>query len=89
MGLIAQQVETVFPQWIGVDAAGYKTLSVAGFEGLVAEALRELRKEKDSELAELRAQMEQDRRELLDRLAALEERLRSDEAVLQAVSRRR
>ncbi len=93
MGLIAQQVETVFPHWVGVDAAGYKTLSVAGFEGLVAEALRELREEKDRELANLRANMEQERRELSDRLAVLEDLLYSqilgEEAELQAESRRK
>lgn len=86
MGLIAQQVETVFPQWVGVDAAGYKTLSVAGFEGLVAEAVRQLREEKDRELNVLRSQMEHERRELIDRLAVLEELIRSQglpEAVTQ------
>jgi hypothetical protein len=53
-GLIAQEVETVFPEWIRTGADGYKTLTVIGFEGLAVEALRELRIEKDVEIAELR-----------------------------------
>jgi hypothetical protein len=52
-GLIAQNVEQVFPEWVGTDPQGYKTVTVTGFEGLVAEALRELRAEKDAALAEL------------------------------------
>ena len=54
MGVIAQQVETVFPQWVGHDQEGYKVVTVHGFEALVAEAVRELREEKDAELNALR-----------------------------------
>jgi hypothetical protein len=72
MGLIAQQVDAVFPQWVGVDAAGYKTLSVGGFEGLVAEALRELRAEKDLEIADLHRQLEQQREDFEARFRVLE-----------------
>jgi hypothetical protein len=43
MGLIAQEVENVFPEWIGTDSDGYKTLSIRGFEALTVEALRELK----------------------------------------------
>ena len=53
-GMIAQDVEKVFPEWISEDANGYKHLTVIGFEGLVVEALREMRAEKDAEIAELR-----------------------------------
>lgn len=72
MGLIAQEVDAVFPQWVGVDAAGFKTLSVGGFEGLVAEAMRELRAEKDLEIADLHSQLESQREEFEARLIALE-----------------
>ena len=51
-GFIAQEVEPVFPDWIGKDDRGYKTLTVIGFEALAVEALRELRQEKDRQLAE-------------------------------------
>lgn len=42
-GLIADEVEAVFPEWIRVDSgSGMKMLGVKGFEALVVEALREL-----------------------------------------------
>jgi len=49
-GMIAQDVEKVFPEWIRDDANGYKTLTVIGFEGIVVEALRQLRAEKNEEI---------------------------------------
>ncbi len=64
-GLLAQNVEQVFPEWVGLDPQGYKTVTVTGFEGLVAEALRELRAEKDAEMAAMRS-------EQADHLAALQ-----------------
>jgi hypothetical protein len=42
-GLIAQEVERVFPGWVRVDpASGMKLLGPQGFEALVIEALRQL-----------------------------------------------
>ncbi|MBZ0170972.1 MAG: hypothetical protein K8E66_01195, partial [Phycisphaerales bacterium] len=67
-GMIAQDVERVFPDWVGEDADGFKTLTVIGFEGLVVEAMRELREEKDAEIARIRA----DNASLRGRLAAVE-----------------
>ena len=57
MGLIADEVQRVFPQWVGRDAKGYQTLTVGGFEALTAEALRELREEKDCEIEDLKSQI--------------------------------
>jgi hypothetical protein len=42
IGLIAQEVETVFPEWVLDTPNGYKALVPKGFEALVVEALREL-----------------------------------------------
>jgi hypothetical protein len=42
MGLLAQEVEEVFPEWVGTDPNGYKTLTVTGFEALTVEAFKEL-----------------------------------------------
>jgi len=42
IGMIAQEVERVFPEWIGHDPSGYLTLGFRGFEALTVEALREL-----------------------------------------------
>jgi hypothetical protein len=55
-GLIAQEVEQVFPEWIDTRPDGMKCLSVRGFEALTVEALRELREEKDREIAAIKAQ---------------------------------
>lgn len=43
MGLVAQEVEEVFPQWVDADAEGYKNLTVKGFEALTIEAFKELK----------------------------------------------
>lgn len=45
MGLVAQDVEPVFPEWVGHDLDGTKTLSIFGFEALTIEAFRELKDE--------------------------------------------
>jgi len=45
IGLVAQEVEKVFPEWIGTDPEGFKFVDVHGFEALVIEALRELKDE--------------------------------------------
>jgi endosialidase-like protein len=46
-GLIAQEVEKVFPDWVSSDPEGYKELTIRGFEALTIEALRELKNEVD------------------------------------------
>jgi hypothetical protein len=58
-GFIAQEVEAVFPEWVG-QLDGMKTLTIGGgsFEALMVEALRELRAEKDAEIEELKRQVE-------------------------------
>ena len=56
-GLIAQEVEKVFPQWVTEIAGGYKAISIKGFEALAIQALRELRDEKNAEIAELEARL--------------------------------
>jgi hypothetical protein len=56
IGVIAQQVETVFPDWVDERSDGYKAVTFRGFEALAIEALRELRAEKDAEIESLRAE---------------------------------
>jgi hypothetical protein len=53
-GLIAQEVEKVFPDWVETAPDGYKRVTVRGLEALVVEALRQLRAEKDSEVDQLK-----------------------------------
>jgi len=47
MGLVAQEVEEVFPEWVGTDPQGSKSVGISGFEALVVEALRQLKGEID------------------------------------------
>ncbi len=42
MGMIGQEVEKVFPEWVSEDPAGMKVVSVRGFEALTVEAVREM-----------------------------------------------
>lgn len=55
MGLIAQEVEKIFPEWIKTDTEGYKNLTVRGFSALTIEALRELKTENDDLKARIEA----------------------------------
>lgn len=67
-GMIAQEVEKVFPEWVESGRDGMKRLSVRGFEALTVEALRELRTEKDEQIRARDAQIDS----MEKRLAALE-----------------
>jgi len=53
IGMIAQEVEKVFPDWVDTAPNGMKRLSIHGFEALTVEALRELRAEKDAKISNL------------------------------------
>jgi len=53
MGMIAQDVEKIVPEWVNTDRDGYKSLSYKGFEGLTVEAFRELKQENEELRAEL------------------------------------
>lgn len=80
MGMIADEVEKVFPQWVGRDNRGFRTLTIGGFEGLTAEAMRELRAEKNAQLADHQKQLDAVKVENAD----LRERLTRLEAALKA-----
>ena len=56
-GFIAQEVEEVFPEWVSENADGYKTVTIRGFESMSVQALRELRTEKDAEIADLKEEL--------------------------------
>ena len=66
MGLVAQDVERVFPDWIEQGEDGYKRMTVRGFEAVAIEAMRELRLEKDAQIETL----QQENDTLRERLAA-------------------
>lgn len=67
IGMIAQEVEQVFPDWVGTSGDGHKTLTYRGFEALAVESFRELKIENDRLKAE--------NGQLAGKLAAVEERL--------------
>ncbi len=71
-GFIAQEVETVFPEWITETKGmgthdGLKGLTIQGFEALAVEAMRELKTENDN---------------LKEHAASLEERVAELEALM-------
>src|SRR5262245_20365628 len=41
LGMVAQEVEQVFPSWVDTGADGYKRLTFRGFEAITVEAVRE------------------------------------------------
>jgi hypothetical protein len=47
MGFVAQEVESVFPSWVGTNQDGTKNLTIRGFEALAVEAVRELNRKVD------------------------------------------
>jgi hypothetical protein len=54
---IAQEVEEVFPEWVIENEDGYKEISMKGLDGLLVEAVKELKTEKDMEIQELREEI--------------------------------
>ncbi len=52
-GLLAQEVAEVFPGWVDADDEGYLYVTERGTTALFVEAMRELRAEKDAEIAAL------------------------------------
>lgn len=89
MGLIADQVQDAFPEWVGKDPRGYRTLTIGGFEALTAEAVRELRadnatqlKQRDAEIERLETIVARDGRKITE----LQARLQRMEAVLNALA---
>jgi hypothetical protein len=62
-GLLAQEVQEVFPDWVKPDQDGYLYVTERGLTAIIVEALRELRAEKDAEIAGLKLENEKLRSE--------------------------
>jgi hypothetical protein len=74
-GLLAQDVETVFPEMVSADERGFKMVNYSELPYLTLAAIRELKIENDSlraQLAERQRELEQLRQEVEARLARLE-----------------
>jgi len=60
MGLIAQEVEKVIPQWVSEDENGIKSISIEGFEALIIESIKSQQLTIDTlkdEISELKAKV--------------------------------
>jgi hypothetical protein len=57
-GLLAQEVQQVFPDWVEADDEGYLFVSERGLTAILVEAIRELRVEKDTEIESLKTRLE-------------------------------
>ncbi|MFG0283585.1 MAG: tail fiber domain-containing protein [Phycisphaerales bacterium JB039] len=63
-GLLAGEVEEVFPEWVGEGPDGLKYISERAHTALLVEALRDLRAEKDAQIQRQQEQIESQQREL-------------------------
>jgi hypothetical protein len=54
IGMIAQEVETVLPDWVSTTPEGYKLLAIRGFEALTIEAFRALQAQHDALVARVK-----------------------------------
>jgi hypothetical protein len=81
VGLIAQEVMEVFPEWVDTDDEGYLYITERGTTAIFVEALRELRKEKDSEIYELRSEKDNEIHKLQQRMEYLEQLVLQQAAV--------
>jgi hypothetical protein len=85
IGLIAQEVTEVFPDWVDADAEGYLYVTERGLTAIIVEALRELRAEKDAGIDELRVAIERlhaQNESLLQHNTALADRIAHIEKLL-------
>lgn len=57
IGMIAQHVETVFPDWVDMGSDGYKRITFRGFEAVTVEAIREVKAQCDAKVADLEARI--------------------------------
>jgi len=83
LGVIAQEVEPAFPEWVDLGRDGYRRVTFRGFEADAIEALRELRHEARAETTALRRENEHLRGALAEQTRALQslaERLAALEA---------
>ncbi len=75
MGLIAQEVEKIFPELVGTDGEGWKTMQYERLVSPLVEAVKELKADNDNLRAGLKAANDKEAAEiaaLRQELAALE-----------------
>ena len=82
MGLVAQEVEKVFPDWVETGPDGYKRVTVRGLEALVVEALRELQQQQDADIDGLNKKLGEELKRRDAENAALKARLAALEKIV-------
>jgi hypothetical protein len=73
IGMVAQEVEQVFPAWVDTGADGYKRLTFRGFEAVTVEAIRELNTRTTQSVDELVARLAELEKQNAELRAALDE----------------
>ena len=53
-GFIAQEIEDIFPEWVKEDEDGYKTINTDELCAFLVQGIKELKTEKDKEIAQLK-----------------------------------
>jgi hypothetical protein len=76
IGMVAQDVEQVFPSWVDAGSDGYKRLTFRGFEAVAVEAVRELDAKSDQVSARI-AELERQNAELWRALDVLSQAVRT------------
>ncbi|MBO7433796.1 MAG: tail fiber domain-containing protein, partial [Salinivirgaceae bacterium] len=69
IGVIAQEVEKVFPELVNTDESGYKSVEYANIAPVLIEAIKELKAEKDA----LEAKLDKQEKEMAEMKKMLEE----------------
>lgn len=75
IGLIAQDVEVQFPELVQTDDDGDKEVNYGALNAVLLEAIKELKSEKDNELAELKQKHQIEINDLKSRISNLEAKL--------------
>lgn len=71
IGVIAQEVETVFPELVHTDKEGYKSVSYSNLVAPLIEAVKELKQQNETLNNRVEA-LEKQQQNLIERLEALE-----------------
>ncbi len=82
VGLLAQEVQQVFPDWVGTGPDGKLFVTERSTTALMVEAMRDLREEKDTQIDELREEKDKQIDELREQNQQLQRRLEALERLL-------
>ena len=81
IGFIAQELQEVFPDWVKMGEDGYLTIDTHELPFVLVEAVKELKSQKDNEIAQLKQELSTVKTELAS-MQSLQKRLEILEAAL-------